>query len=199
MMRRDRGSLVLPSEARLIPMQDHVHHIYISNDEKHMTLVTNEAFIVSPVMPSLKPDEPKEIRVNFPQDEMTESQESRDSVTPEDKEHDGQEVDNEEEEEEDEEKAPIKDQTLKVKIVGALSDTPLRLFFQMVKPGSNFYTRDCAYVANIVMEKIDFVENEVEHTTYNYFYNINRVKLPPTLASEEIISIRFVEASSDFL
>jgi len=75
MMRRDRASLVLPSEARLIPQEDHVHQIYISNDEKSMAFVTCDAFIVAPVLPSLILNEPSEVRIPFPESELLQEEE----------------------------------------------------------------------------------------------------------------------------
>lgn len=57
----------MPSEARLIPQDDHVHQIYISNDERSLALITCDAFIVTQVMPSLILNEPSEVRISFPE------------------------------------------------------------------------------------------------------------------------------------
>ena len=48
----------------------------------------------------------------------------------------------------------------------------------MIKPGSEALTKEFAYVAEIVMEKIENDEEDGQETVYNYFHNMHRVKLP---------------------
>lgn len=70
----------------------------------------------------------------------------------------------------------------------------------MVKAGSSILTRDSAFVVDLVFDKTEHTsELGHEETTFNYYSTLKRVPLPDVLAKEEIISIKFVEASCDFL
>ena len=66
MMRKDKDTIILPSEARLLSQEDHVHHIFITNNEKHMVFVTCDALIINPVMEPIFLSQLGEVRIDLP-------------------------------------------------------------------------------------------------------------------------------------
>ena len=172
MMRKDKDTIILPSEARLLSQEDHVHHIFITNNEKHMVFVTCDALIINPVMEPIFLSQLGEVRIDLP----FEKEEELIGEHIEDAQHDVKENQTdpeknervarklpfaaekpEEVQQEREDPPKNKNQTLTKQVIGAVSDGGRRIFLQVIEHGGNseYLSQDAAFIADVTLEEYE--------------------------------------------